>query len=106
MSIVQNGPVLNYKDIYKISRMRALGHTWKDIKAAMPHKNIYEKYVRLARIMNHVTSEGQECSECGAKRKINTYKGTGEDSRYVRAKLFEEFEDFKGLMARLEEEED
>ena len=51
MSKVQNGPLLNYKDMYKISRMRVLGHTWKDIKAAMPHKNIYEKYVRLAYIM-------------------------------------------------------
>ena len=48
MSKVQNGPVLNYKDMYKISRMRVLGHTWKDIKAAMPHKNIYEKYVRYS----------------------------------------------------------
>ena len=101
MSGVQNGPILNYKDMYKISRMRVLGHTWKDIKAAMPHKNIYEKYVKLAFIMNHVTSEGQECSECGAKRKINTY----EETRYFRTKRFEEFEDFKELMARLEEED-
>jgi len=108
MSKVQNGPILNYKDMYKISRMRILGHTWKDIKAAMPHKNIYEKYVRLAYIMNHVTSNGQNCTECGAKRDISiyTYKGTDEEeARYLRTERFKELEDFKEFMARLEEED-
>ncbi len=64
--------------------MRLQGKPWREIKEAIPHKNVYQKFKRLSRMMVYVNGEGHECKNCHHVHDIKvaprkTYKEIEED---------------------------
>ena len=55
---------LSSKELHKICYMRLHGKPWREIKEAIPHKNVYEKFKRLSRIIISVNNQGFECRNC------------------------------------------
>ena len=56
---------LSSKEIWTVCSMRMRGCTWKEVKEAIPEKNIYQKFKRLERIVSHISTHGTVCTECG-----------------------------------------
>ena len=46
---------LSSKELHKICHMRLQGKPWREIKEAIPHKNVYEQFKRLSMMMVYVS---------------------------------------------------
>ena len=56
---------LSSKELHKICHMRLQGKPWREIKEAIPYKNVYQQFKRLSMMIVHVSSEGHRCKSCG-----------------------------------------
>ena len=46
---------LSSKELHKICHMRLQGKPWREIKEAIPHKNVYQQFKRLSMMMVYVS---------------------------------------------------
>jgi len=56
---------LSSKELHKICHMRLQGKPWREIKEAIPHKNVYQQFKRLSMMIVLVNGEGHKCESCG-----------------------------------------
>ena len=56
---------LSSKEIWAVCDMRMRGCTWKEVKEAIPKKNIYQAFKQLERIVSHISTHDTVCAECG-----------------------------------------
>ena len=59
------GMSLSSEEIWTVCDMRMRGCTWKEVREAIPNKNIYQKFKRLEHIVSHISNHGKVCNECG-----------------------------------------
>ena len=46
---------LSSKELHKVCHMRLQGKPWREIKEAIPHKNVYQQFKRLSMMMIYVS---------------------------------------------------
>jgi hypothetical protein len=56
---------LSSTEIWTVCSMRMRGCTWKEVREAIPKKNIYQKFKRLENIVSHISNHGKVCNKCG-----------------------------------------